>query len=169
MPTPSVSAVPPSLQQLPLFGGLTPVSPRGAPFAWHVGRGGRWRSGAGTGWYSGKDGNGGCQPAGGGCQCWPHHTEHLCTGFMGEFLGQWKTRPNSSNCETLPRTLPGEGTTQGWAPPFPSLPAAMHPLRAPAHASSNPPPAPGMPTTPAGASTPKGTPTHTLPSSSSRG
>lgn len=41
----------------------------------------------------------------------PHHTEHLCTGFMGEFLGQWKTRPNSSNCETLPRTLPGEGRT----------------------------------------------------------
>lgn len=34
-----------------------------------------------------------------------HHTEHLWTGFMGESLGQWKARPNSSNWDTLPRTL----------------------------------------------------------------
>lgn len=34
-----------------------------------------------------------------------HHTEHLWTGFMGESLGQWKARPNSSNWETLPSTL----------------------------------------------------------------
>lgn len=34
-----------------------------------------------------------------------HHTEHLWAGFMGESLGQWKARPNSSNWDTLPRTL----------------------------------------------------------------
>lgn len=34
-----------------------------------------------------------------------HHTEHFWTGFMGESLGQWKARPNSSNWDTLPRTL----------------------------------------------------------------
>lgn len=48
-----------------------------------------------------------------------HHTEHLCAGFMGEFLGQWKTRPNSSNCETLPRTLPGEGSNSDPGTPCP--------------------------------------------------
>lgn len=60
--------------------------------------------GAGRRWHLGRDGDReGASPRG----QWPHHTEHLCAGFMGEFLGQWKTRPNSSNCETLPRTLPG--------------------------------------------------------------
>jgi hypothetical protein len=34
-----------------------------------------------------------------------HHTEHLWAGFMGESLGQWKARPNSSNWDTLPSTL----------------------------------------------------------------
>lgn len=38
-----------------------------------------------------------------GCQA--HHTEHLWAGFMGESLGQWKARPNSSNWDTLPSTL----------------------------------------------------------------
>lgn len=58
----------------------------------------------------------------------PHHTEHLCTGFMGEFLGQWKTRPNSSNCETLPKTLPGKGGTSELGTPC--LPtAALHPTQ----------------------------------------
>lgn len=37
-----------------------------------------------------------------------HHTEHLWAGFMGESLGQWKARPNSSNWDTLPRTLQWE-------------------------------------------------------------
>lgn len=36
-----------------------------------------------------------------------HHTEHLSTGFIGELFGQWKTRANSSNWETLPITLQG--------------------------------------------------------------
>ena len=34
-----------------------------------------------------------------------HHTEHLWAGFMGESLGQWKARPNSSNWDTLPNHL----------------------------------------------------------------
>lgn len=37
-----------------------------------------------------------------------HHTEHLWAGFMGESLGQWKARPNSSNWDTLPSTLEWE-------------------------------------------------------------
>lgn len=36
-----------------------------------------------------------------------HHTEHLSTGFMGEPFGQWNTRENSSNWDTLPITLQG--------------------------------------------------------------
>lgn len=38
-----------------------------------------------------------------------HHTEHFSTGFIGELFGQWKTRANSSNWETLPMTLQGGG------------------------------------------------------------
>lgn len=41
-----------------------------------------------------------------------HHTEHLSTGFIGEPFGQWKTRANSSNWETLPITLQGEDTQE---------------------------------------------------------
>lgn len=66
----------------------------------------------------------GCQPARGD---WSHHTEHLCTGFMGEFLGQWKTRPNSSNCETLPRTLPGERNNSELSTSCPTSATPMHP------------------------------------------
>lgn len=39
-----------------------------------------------------------------------HHTEHFSTGFMGEPFGQWKTRENSSNWDTLPITLQCERT-----------------------------------------------------------
>lgn len=39
-----------------------------------------------------------------------HHTEHFSTGFMGEPFGQWKTRENSSNWDTLPITLRWERT-----------------------------------------------------------
>lgn len=44
-----------------------------------------------------------------------HHTEHFSTGFMGEPFGQWKTRENSSNWDTLPITLQWERTQNGRA------------------------------------------------------
>lgn len=69
----------------------------------------------------------------------PHHTEHLCTGFMGEFLGQWKTRPNSSNCETLPRTLPGERRTSELGTP---CTAALHPTQGMCSPQQHPDPCP---------------------------
>lgn len=34
-----------------------------------------------------------------------HQTAHLLMGCMGDPLGQWNTRPNSSNWDTLPITL----------------------------------------------------------------
>lgn len=60
-----------------------------------------------------------------------HHTEHLWAGFMGESLGQWKARPNSSNWDTLPSTLGSreKPTQRGFqrplhpSCPFPALPA----------------------------------------------
>lgn len=64
-----------------------------------------------------------------------HHTEHLWAGFMGESLGQWKARPNSSNWDTLPSTLGEAGgeTQQVWVPtattpqlPLP-IPTCSHP------------------------------------------
>lgn len=42
-----------------------------------------------------------------------HHTEHFSAGFMGEPFGQWKTRENSSNWDTLPITLQCEKTQCG--------------------------------------------------------
>lgn len=53
-----------------------------------------------------------------------HHTEHLWTGFMGESLGQWKARPNSSNWDTLPRTL-GWGGRDPSSVSFASYPGAF--------------------------------------------
>ena len=100
--------------------------------------------------HTGRDGDRGeCQPARVG---WPHHTEHLCAGFMGEFLGQWKTRPNSSNCETLPRTLPGEGGSS--EPGTPCSPhhhchtplSGQHPIPCPRDAHPEPAAAMLMPT-----------------------
>lgn len=41
-----------------------------------------------------------------------HHTEHFSAGLIGEPLGQWNTRANSSNWDTLPITLQGGGDTQ---------------------------------------------------------
>lgn len=85
----------------------------------------------------------------------PHHTEHLCTGFMGEFLGQWKTRPNSSNCETLPRTLAEEERTSELGTPCP-LRCCLTPLTAHAQPSRTPPLPQGYHPECAGTSSPKG-------------
>lgn len=100
--------------------------------------------GSGHGVAHGQEwGWGGASLLGGGNR--PHHTEHLCAGFMGEFLGQWKTRPNSSNCETLPRTLPGEGGNSELGTPCPPV-TAMHPAWGTHSPQHLPSPAPGKPT-----------------------
>lgn len=57
-----------------------------------------------------------------------HHTEHLWAGFMGESLGQWKARPNSSNWDTLPNTLGRDPQSVG--PRGHQTPAVLsHPTR----------------------------------------
>ena len=62
-----------------------------------------------------------------------HHTEHLWAGFMGESLGQWKARPNSSNWDTLPSTLgQGRDPQSVWhRPPYPSCPFPPRPAPTP--------------------------------------
>lgn len=125
IPHPQVSPLPwHPLQQVPILG--VPPLPGG---------------GAGRRWHPGRDRDQeGASPQGQR----PHHTEHLCAGFMGEFLGQWKTRPNSSNCETLPRTLPGPwgDSAQSWGPPrwgclLRTLPLTPAPPALPAQAGSH--------------------------------
>lgn len=71
-----------------------------------------------------------------------HHTEHLWAGFMGESLGQWKARPNSSNWDTLPSTL-GQGRdpqSVRHRPPYPSCPLPPRP----AHSADTGGPRPGQ-------------------------
>lgn len=63
-----------------------------------------------------------------------HHTEHLWAGFMGESLGQWKARPNSSNWDTLPSTL--ERDPQRVGPRGHQTPAVL------SHPTTSPPPRP---------------------------
>lgn len=134
LPNPSVPLLPPPLWQVPASG-VTSCDTRGCPL-YLENRKGRWEAGE---WAQGV------AQAGVGMEGprlleedRPHHTEHLCTGFMGEFLGQWKTRPNSSNCETLPRTLQGEGGTSELGTPCPHSGHMLTP------AAPTPSPAPGI-------------------------